>query len=353
MLVPLLCTAALAAPLRPADVPSPRLHDGWVSDLAGVVDEAQEQQIDNQVTALQAELGAELAVVTVSEVEGTPKAFATELFNLWGIGDADANNGVLVLLVVDARRVEIETGYGVEGILNDGWLGRMMDDAMVPAFKAGDLGEGLVAGVDAIDDRLRAHPEETRDGTGSAVPVGEEPEVDVWPHGLAAWAVGLSAASPGFIVLGLVLAHRRRRRCPICKRQMDELSEAVDDAHLDEGQREEEQLGSVDYEVRVCPQHEIVVVIPKNRWGSGYVKCPSCGYRTSTRDTVTLVSATYTSGGEVEVTVDCRHCGHHAQSTHATPVLTRSSSSSSGGGYSGGSGFGGGSSGGGGAGRSW
>lgn len=349
-MLPLLCSAALAAPLTPDQVPSPRARSSWVADLAGVVSPEQEQEIDHAVGALHAELGAEIAVVAVDEVQGRPKDFATALFNHWGVGDAEANNGVLVLLVVDARRVEIETGYGVEGILPDGWLGRMMDEAMVPRFKAGELGAGLVAGTEALVDRLRQHPVETRLGTGGAVTGGSE--VDPWPHGGLALVVGAGAASPLLLVGGLYWHGRRRRRCPVCKQEMEELSEEAEDAHLDEGQQHEEQLGSRDYEVRVCHEHEQVRIIPKNRWFSGYSSCRRCGYRTSRRRQRTLRAATYTHGGRVQVTETCEHCGHHGVHTYSTPRLTRSSSSSGGGG-GGGSSFGGGRSGGGGAGRSW
>ena len=250
MLLPfILAATAVAAPLSPDQVPSPRAQSSWVADVAEVVTPELETRIDHIVVALQAELGAEIAVVTVSEVEGTAKDFATELFNRWGIGDREANNGVLVLLVVDARRVEIETGYGVEGILTDGWLGRMMDEGMVPQFKAGELGEGLVAGVGAIDARLRDYPEETRLGTGGAVDVGAD-AVDPWPRGGLAVLVGGGLSAPLLLGGGLFVAARRRRQCPVCKEEMTQLSEEAEDVHLDDGQQYEEMVGSVDYEVR-------------------------------------------------------------------------------------------------------
>jgi uncharacterized protein len=362
-----LCPAlALAAPLAPADVPSPRDRGSWVADLSGVLSAAQEAEIDRRVDRLQAELGAEVAVVAVDEVQGAPKDFAAELFHRWGVGDEAANNGVLVLLVVEARRVEVETGYGLEGILTDGWTGRMMDDEMVPHFKAGALGEGLVAGVAALDGRLRASPEEVRLGTGGAVSgPGRGAEGEGRSSGLGAlpWLLGTVALGGAFAGFGV--RSRRRRACPVCKAQMELLGEQADDAHLDEGQRREEALGSVDYEVRVCRAHEQVRILPKKQWFSGQVKCRSCGYATAARSSDTTVTATYDHGGLVEVTERCAHCGHTHTSTYATPRRSKPSSGrggsygggSSSGGFSGGGssggGFGGGRSGGGGAGRSW
>src|SRR5439155_22521929 len=114
-----------------ADVPSPRPH-GWVTDQAGVLDAAGAQQIDAIAGRLHADRGIELAVVTVDDVQGTPKKFATALFQRWGIGSAQTNNGVLVLLVTGKRRLEIETGRGVEPALTAAWLADMQASTMVP-----------------------------------------------------------------------------------------------------------------------------------------------------------------------------------------------------------------------------
>lgn len=89
----------------------------------------------------------------------TPKTFATELFNLWGIGQKDKDNGLLILMVMDERRVEFETGYGMEGILPDALCKRIQVEYMVPKFKQGDYDAGLSAGVNAT---LRAIENNTR-----------------------------------------------------------------------------------------------------------------------------------------------------------------------------------------------
>ena len=127
-----------------AEVPNPRAQSRWVSDGAGVISDADEIAINENIESLEKQIGVEIAVVTVETVDAaSPKDFATELFNLWGIGKGDKNNGVLVLLVKGARRLEIETGYGVESVLPDGWLKSMQQSQMVPAFKRGDFGGGF------------------------------------------------------------------------------------------------------------------------------------------------------------------------------------------------------------------
>src|SRR5690349_6479504 len=85
-----------------------------VLDQAGVIDDATEQRIDAQLLALRTATGAEVALVTGDDVNGSPKSFATELFNHWHLGSAAKNDGVLVLMVMGQRRLEIETGDGIE-----------------------------------------------------------------------------------------------------------------------------------------------------------------------------------------------------------------------------------------------
>lgn len=368
-----LCPLLWAAPLGVADLPNPRSAGSWVSDTAMVIPADVEERINRRVDALQAELGAEVAVVTAHEVDGTPKEVATALLNTWGVGAAKANSGVLVLLVVDARRVEVEVGYGLEAVLTDGVTGRLLDQHVVPAFKQGDYAGGLEAGVAAIDERLRADGESTRVGTGGAVDVpggGEMTEAAsrVLPPsgGISLLTVSLTGVAGVGLAGGWVWWGRRRRQCPVCRKPMLLLAEDADDEHLSRGQRAEEQLGSVDYEVRYCEEHQEVRVLSHVRWFSSYHRCARCGHRTMTRTSRTLQVATYTNGGRVEVNLACSFCDHHSTHVHSTPPLQRSSGTSGGssgggsfgggsfgGGRSGGGSFGGGRSGGGGAGRSW
>lgn len=126
---------AWAAPLDVSSIPNPRRDGAWVADAADVLPADVEGRINARVDRQQADLDAEIAVVTAHDVALPPKEFATTLLNPWGVGDADANNGVLVLLVVDARRVEIAVGYGLEGVLSDGATGRLLDERVAPAFK--------------------------------------------------------------------------------------------------------------------------------------------------------------------------------------------------------------------------
>ncbi|MCC5898449.1 MAG: TPM domain-containing protein [Phormidium sp. BM_Day4_Bin.17] len=131
------------------------------------------------ISALEAENGSEIAVVTVANTasQPSPKRFATRLFNDWGIGKAEVDNGVLFLHSVDDRRVEIETGYGVEEILPDTKVGAILDQEILPRFGDNDFDGGTLAGVEAIISALSGEvfvsPEAQVGGAGFGVLVNE------------------------------------------------------------------------------------------------------------------------------------------------------------------------------------
>ncbi len=139
------------------EVPNPRQeYGGWVTDMAEILTDDTETRLNQMISQLEIKNGTELAVVTVPETapSDTPKTFTTELFNYWGIGKKEQDNGVLFVISVGDRRVEIETGYGVEGILPDAKVGRIIDTKITPHFKQGNFDRGTLAGTQALVDVL-------------------------------------------------------------------------------------------------------------------------------------------------------------------------------------------------------
>ena len=135
------------------EVPNPRsTYGGWVSDTADILSDSTEAELNKMISELEAKNGAEIAVVTVAETSpsASPKAFTTELFNYWGIGKKDVNNGVLYLISVGDRRVEIETGYGLTKILPDEKVKNIIDNKIIPNYKEGNFDNGTVKGTQAI-----------------------------------------------------------------------------------------------------------------------------------------------------------------------------------------------------------
>jgi len=356
----------LAHAVSVGEVVNPRSSGGWVSDGAAILTPEQTQRLERRLAELHADLDVEVLVVTVREVDlPTPKDFATALFDDWRIGDREANNGLLVLVVTGERRMEMETGYGLEGVLPDGWLGTMQSEQMVPAFRTGDYGVGLEAGLGAIDARLRQFPDDAR--LGSAGPIAER-RSQVTAQVAAVGAIGGVGTLGGLGLGGVLIARRRRRErtCDACQVYMPQLDDDDDDRHLSTGQRTEENVGSIDWIVHQCPTCQATRTFERRAWFSGYRRCERCHNRTRSSSSVTVRHATQVSTGRVRVTERCAHCQWQTSYERTTARLPSPSSSggsfgsgrssggrSSGGGRSGGGRSGGGRSGGGGAGSSW
>ncbi|BBC26272.1 hypothetical protein ABRG53_4015 [Pseudanabaena sp. ABRG5-3] len=151
------------------EVPNPQQTSGnWVTDSAEILKPETEAQLNQMINRLENKNGAEIAVVTVPDTKpaASPKAFATELFNYWHIGKKGRDNGVLFLISKGDRRVEIETGYGVEAILPDAKVGNIIDTEIIPRFKQSNYDDGTLAGTrlivvtlePSLDKELQTNP---------------------------------------------------------------------------------------------------------------------------------------------------------------------------------------------------
>jgi uncharacterized protein len=110
------------------------------------------RSIENLANALKQKTGADLAVVTINTIApyGTIEEYALNLFNAWGIGQKGQDDGVLLILAMEERKVKIETGYGLEGAIPDSMAGRILDNAVLPLFKKNNFSKGLLLGAQAI-----------------------------------------------------------------------------------------------------------------------------------------------------------------------------------------------------------
>lgn len=124
---------------------------GLVNDFAKVLAPATVTKLETQLQNHQTQTGQEIAIVTVSSLEGQPiENYANELFRAWGIGQKNKDNGLLLLVAPKERQVRIEVGYGLEGIINDGRAGSIIRNQITPYFKQNNYDQGVQAGVDQI-----------------------------------------------------------------------------------------------------------------------------------------------------------------------------------------------------------
>ncbi len=184
--------------VRPEEVPNPRPAGGWVTDMADVVPSATEAELNRLLDSLEQDTGVEIAVVTVPDAgDQVPRDFATELFNRWGIGKAGRDDGVLILLVLDARRVEVETGYGIEPVLPDGRVGAILDRDAVPYFRQGDYGTGLLRTVEAMAQIIR------QEYAAEGGPPPERPAAPVRGSAAVGWGlVSLALSGVALLLVG-------------------------------------------------------------------------------------------------------------------------------------------------------
>src|SRR5262245_29839603 len=134
-----------------ARLETPAKPRGYVTDLAEVVPAAYRDSIEALAGDLERATKVELAVVTVPDLGGEEiEPVATDLFTRWGIGGKGRDDGVLILLARRERRVRIEVGYGLEGILPDGRCGGIIRRVMGPDLAADRFGPGLLRGAEAV-----------------------------------------------------------------------------------------------------------------------------------------------------------------------------------------------------------
>src|SRR6476661_2400836 len=124
---------------------------GRVVDQANIIQPDTRVAIEQKLADLEATSGIQLVVATVNSLEGQEvEPYANELFRKWALGEKQKNNGVLLLVAPNERRVRIEVGYGLEGTLTDALSKVIISNAMAPRFKAGNFSEGTSRGVDDI-----------------------------------------------------------------------------------------------------------------------------------------------------------------------------------------------------------
>jgi uncharacterized protein len=126
-----------------------------VNDFANVIDPTAEAELDRRIRALERTTGDVVIVATVDTFApyGSIEEYAVRLFERAGIGQRQQDNGLLVLVAVKDRRARIEVGYGLEEFVTDGYAGDTIRQ-MLPAFRDGRYGEGLVAGTSRLIRRI-------------------------------------------------------------------------------------------------------------------------------------------------------------------------------------------------------
>ena len=155
----LLVSLAAFSPLTAAQglPPLPQLT-APVNDFANVIDAGSERELDRRIRALKAASGDVVVVATVKTYQpyADINEYAVKMFENGGrgIGDKGKDNGLLIVVAVDDRKIKIEVGYDLEQFITDGFAGETIRDVITPQFRSGNFGAGLLAGVTTIVNRI-------------------------------------------------------------------------------------------------------------------------------------------------------------------------------------------------------
>lgn len=131
-----------------------------VVDVAKILTPSEYLHLTEQLHKIYQDNLAQAALVIVPSTDGIDIFdYALAVAERWQLGQADTDDGLLITVAVNDRKMYILTGYGLEGVLPDAALSRIIRDDITPAFKSGNYAQGLSAGIARIDERLRADPE--------------------------------------------------------------------------------------------------------------------------------------------------------------------------------------------------
>jgi len=382
--------------------------NGYVSDPGDIITANEEQIINQMLWELEKKSTAQIAVVMLPSIgDEVPKSFAVDLFEEWGIGQKETDNGLLILTIMDQRRTEFEVGYGLEPILTDAVCLRIGTDEIVPFFKQGRFGSGIVSALTRINqflddpeviDEIYAHNIGTSNHSSGRIlwegvllvylifcgfiggvfflmvlltDSAKEDYKDKYDR-IKMYRFGcMSYFMPfPFILINRYINKRLHvyrygpRFSKLNNKPLTLLSNYDEIDFLKEGQLIEEEIESKDYDVWVTDDKSDVLILDyKGSKRNRYINCYECNYKTARKIRSKVIKrATYSKSGTREDTYECKNCNYTYKKKRTIPKKTYSSSSSSSGSSSSwssssssssSSSFGGGSSGGGGSGVSW
>ncbi len=148
----------------------PKPYSLYVNDFAHILNPEQTLNLESLFSSLKQETTAEVVFVSInSSLPYAPQEYRTRLFSEWQIGDKEKDNGLLILYSLQEKRIEVEVGYGLEGILPDSKVGRLLDQYYVPLRDAGNATEGIIEFSKAISNEIIINKEEVLSGKSSNI----------------------------------------------------------------------------------------------------------------------------------------------------------------------------------------
>jgi len=194
-LLMLVATLTLAGGARAQTFPP---LSGRVVDAAHLLSPEQVQQLTDLSAEVEQASTRQLVIATVPDLQGYEiEDYGYRLGRAWGIGEKGANNGIILIVAPKERRVRIEVGYGLEPIMTDALSSQIIDEQILPRFKAGDMAGGIIAGANAIAEQMKLPLEAAETRAAKARPPERQRQ-----HGSGVGGFGVLAL---FVILFFVL----------------------------------------------------------------------------------------------------------------------------------------------------
>lgn len=156
----------------------------YAADFANVMSGETEQFVVEHSAALADSTGAQVVVVTVESLEGRAvEEYSLDLLRTWKVG-SEKNNGVVILLSTEERKIRVEVGYGLEGALNDSKVGRLLDTCAIPSLKEDQFDEGLMKLYNAVlSEVYTEYGMEVPENVKSLKDYEKEEDTEGWVYG--------------------------------------------------------------------------------------------------------------------------------------------------------------------------
>lgn len=324
LLVFWLVIPCLGRPLT--EVPDPR-PAGWIVDTQHVLDAGTLKQLNQELGEFHQRSGSTLAVAVLDSSDGLPsRQYAHDLFKRWGIDRPGTRDGVLFVLFLRDHRVEVEVGPICRQLMPDDRTSQILQLVVVPQLQAGRPAASISTGVRSILSAMTPAPppvaETLRARRRRERLLEEEP-----------------SHKPGFYILigtlglawlgmlwGRVSPYLSRRRLPRfcfkCRKLMVKLSDRESLPFLNQCQKIEQRMRSVDYDIWSCPACEKQMILGYRVPGSGVGFCKKCQCRSALRLTRREGDGLCTDSFE------CKQCGNRWQEVHKLSSSDGSSSDS-------------------------
>ncbi|MCL4378287.1 MAG: TPM domain-containing protein [Actinobacteria bacterium] len=252
-------------------------YSGFVNDYTNTLSDEWKIKTENLTQEVERKTSCEIAVAIIGSLNGSSiEEYAAGLFNSWGVGKKGKDNGVLLLVSMKDRKLRIEVGYGLEGIITDLEAKEIIDNVIVPRFKENNYNSGIYNGVVAIANKI--YKEEGKATVAYSDKVQTTPKKSFTQSKAFPFIIILTTLSPLiFILFSLIL-----------------ISSIIG-------------VVALAYYIKIH-------------------KCPKCHKLGLILKQTILVKPTYDSPGKTEIEKSCRYCGYYGKKTLAIPKLSKYSS---------------------------